>query len=90
MGEDIATRLEEYISPCDKKFYYIVHQDYVTAEHLRNGSMPKLQQSLSGVVDDAKFIGIPDVVDDGYLNARTISKYITEACDRDPERESRQ
>jgi hypothetical protein len=41
--------------------------------------MPKLQKAL-GSVDESKFLGIPDLVDDGFLKSATVAEGIDWEC----------
>jgi hypothetical protein len=79
LSEDIESRLIKTLSACDKKSYYIFSQASVTADDLRHDRMPKLQKAL-GSVDGSKFLGIPDLVDDGFLKSATVAEGIDWEC----------
>jgi hypothetical protein len=80
LAEDIENRLIETLEPCDKQRYYIFSQVSVRADDLKNERMPRLQGALADI-DGAKFMGIPDVVDDGWLKAESVSEKLGKACE---------
>ena len=80
LSQDIENRLIETLEACDKKWYYIFSQDHVTAEDLRGNKMAKLQKMLGGV-DEAQFVGIPDLVEDGGLKPYNVKARLIAACE---------
>ena len=76
---DVENQLIETLQDCDRKWYYIFAQDYVSGDDFKTGEMSKLQKRISGAEKGA-VVEIPEVVMMEHLSAEGIQDRLEKAC----------